>query len=98
MSEPTDFAADLIVASPPTKLQQLTTSRRFGASVAGVVAAVGCYYFGMIDADKAAAWIERALEIYAALIGGEHVVTAWRQNGASLIEKLPRAESENHSP
>ena len=62
------------------KLSELLVSRRFGGSIAGVVAAVLCYRSGLIDADKAAVWIEHALELYVTMIGGEHVVKAWRGN------------------
>ena len=93
MTDPSEYAADLVIASPPTKLDELLTSRRFGGSLLGVLAAVLCYRYGLIDADKAALWIEHAVELYVAMIGGEHVAKAWRDNGPQLIAKIPKADT-----
>lgn len=62
-----------------TKIKELSQSRRFAASLAGVALAFGCYHTGMIDAAKATAWIERAMELYVAMIGAEHVAKVARR-------------------
>ena len=76
------------------KLTELLASRRFGASAAGVVAAVFCYRYGMIDAEVAASWIERALEFYVAMIGGEHVMKVWKDKGPELVSKIPQVDED----
>lgn len=93
MSNPSEHAADLVIASPPSKLAELMTSRRFLGSLASAVAAVVCFRYGLIDADKAAAWVEHSVGIYVLMIGGQDVAKAWRENGARLIETIPVVKS-----